>query len=187
MVAFLKNIRRRKRIKALAGSHIQVFPKVEELGSVALIWRIDTPEEVLQLGEVMDFFSSLQLESVIVVVEHGKAFKNKLAREEFSQLCEEKGVFFIAKSQLKWYGFPKGEAVKQLFLGKKYDMTICMCPEVDFTVEYLAAGMKSNFKTGMCLPQWSNFSFILRKGSFLPTAQEYLVALFEYMRKMNQE
>ena len=187
MVAFLKNIRRRKRIKALAGSHIQVFPKVEELGSVAVIWRIDTPEEVLQLGEVMDFFSSLQLESTIVVVEHGKAFKNKLAREEFSQLCEQKGVFFIPKALLKWYGFPKGEAVKQLFLGKKYDMTICMCPVQDFTVEYLAAGMKSNFKTGMCLPQWCNFSFVLERGQAVPLAAEYLAALFEYMRKMSQE
>ena len=187
MVAFLKNIRRRKRIKALAGQHIQVFPKVEELGSAALIWRVDTPDEVLQLDEVMDFFKWAHLQAKIVVVEHGKAFKNKQAREEFSQLCEEKGVVFIPKAQIKWYGFPKGDVVKQLFLGKKYDIAVCMCPVQDFTVEYLAAGIKSNFKTGMCLPLWCNFSFILERGQAVPSAAEYLTALFDYMRKMRQE
>ena len=187
MVAFLKNIRRRRRIKALEGQHIQVFPKIEELGSVAVIWRVDSPYEVLQLEEVMDFFKRAHLQASIVVVEHGKAFKNKQTRAEFSQLCEERGVFFIPKVQLKWYGFPKGDIVQQLFLGNKYDMAICMCPVQDFTVEYLAAGIKSNFKTGMCLPQWCNFSFILERGQVHPSAAEYLTALFEYMRKMRQE
>ena len=107
MVTFLKNIRRRKRIKALEGSHIQVFPKVEELERVALVWRVDAPEDALQLEEVVDLFHSAQLEAKIVVVEHGKAFKKKLARDEFSQLCEDKGVIFIPKAQLKWYGFLK--------------------------------------------------------------------------------
>ena len=187
MVAFLKNIRRRRRIKALEGQHIQVFPKVEELGCVAVIWRVDSPYEVLQLEEVMDFFKRAHLQASIVVVEHGKAFKNKQARAEFSQLCEERGVFFIPKVQLKWYGFPKGDIVQQLFLGNKYDMAICMCPVQDFTVEYLAVGIKSNFKTGMCLPQWCNFSFILERGQVHPSAAEYLTALFEYMRKMKHE
>ena len=187
MVAFLKNIRRRRRIKALAGSHIQVFPKFAELGRVALVWRVDAPEEVMQLEEVMDFLKQAQLETAIVIVEHGKAFRNKLAREEFSQLCDEKGVIFIPKAQLKWYGFPKVDQVPQLFQANKFDMTICMCPVSDFTVEYLAAGIKSNFMTGMCLPQWCNFSFILERGQAEPSAVEYLAALFEYLRKMRQE
>ena len=75
MVTFLKNIRRRKRIKALEGSHIQVFPNVEELERVALVWRVDAPEDALQLEEVVDLFHSAQLEAKIVVIEHGKAFK----------------------------------------------------------------------------------------------------------------
>ena len=187
MVTFLKNIRRRKRIKALEESHIQVFPKVEELERVALVWRVDASDEVSQLEEVIDFFRSAQLEAKIVVVEHGKAFKKKSARDEFSQLCEDKGVIFIPKAQLKWYGFPKGNQVQQLFQETKYDMTICMCPVQDFTVEYLATGIKSNFKTGMCLPQWCNFSFVLERGQGAPSAAEYIAALFEYMRKMKQE
>ena len=187
MVTFLKNIRRRKRIKALEESHIQVFPKVEELERVALVWRVDAPEEVSQLEEVIDFFRSVQLEAKIVVVEHGKAFKKKSARDEFTQLCDDKGVIFVPKSHLKWYGLPKGDNVQQMFQDTKYDMTICMCPVQDFTVEYLSAGIKSNFKTGMCLPQWCNFSFVLERGQVGPGAAEYIAALFEYMRKMRQE
>ena len=187
MVAFLKNIRRRRRVKSLEGSHIQSFPKVDELRCVALVWRVDDTEEVSQLEEVMEFFKAGQLDVTIVVVEHGKAFKNKLGKEEFSQFCKEKGVVFIPKSQLKWYGFPKGDQVRQLFQDKKYDMTICMCPVQDFTVEYLAAGMKSNFKIGMCLPQWCSFSFILERGQAVPVAVEYLEALFKYLRSMSKE
>lgn len=187
MFAFLKNIRRRRRMKALEVSHIRVFPNVEELGRVALVWRMENQEEVAQLDAVLDFFKSAKLEATVVIVEHGKIFRSKAAREEFFLLCDDKGVIFIPKDEVKWYGFPKGEVVKQLFHEPQYDMCVCICGSSDFTVEYLASGIKSNFTAGMFEPQWCNFSFILKKGSFLPTAQEYLVALFEYMRKMNQE
>ena len=36
-------------MKALEMSHILAFPKVEELERVALVWRIETLEEVAQL------------------------------------------------------------------------------------------------------------------------------------------
>ena len=187
MVAFLKNIRRRRRIKALEVSHIQVFPKVEDLANVALLWRVESPDEVAQLDEVVSFFKSANLNSTIVVVEHGKAFKNRQARDEFESLCEEKNAVFIPKAQIKWYGFPKLEIVKQLFHERKFDMVISVCPVSDFTVEYLAAGLRSNFKTGMCEPQWCSYSFVLEKGHKAPSVAEYLSSLLEYMRKMSQE
>ena len=186
MVAFLKNIRRRRRIKALEGSHIQVFPKVEELANVALVWRVDSPEEVAQLDEVVSYFRSVDLNATIIVVEHGKAFKNKLAREEFASLCEENDVVFIPKAQIKWYGFPKSATVRHLFQERKFDIVISVCQFSDFTVEYIAAGLRSNFKAGMCEPQWCNFSFVLEKGCAMPSVAEYFKVLFEYMRKMNQ-
>ena len=141
MVAFLKNIRRRRRIKALEGLHIQVFPKVEELANVALVWSAGSPEEVAQLDEVVSFFRSADLDATIIVVEHGKAFKNKLAREEFVSLCQEKNAVFIPKSQIKWYGYPKLEIVRQLFQERKFDAVISVCPVSNFTVEYIAAGL----------------------------------------------
>ena len=186
MVAFLKNIRRRRRIKALEGLHIQVFPKVEELANVALVWSAGSPEEAAQLDEVVSFFRSADLDATIIVVEHGKAFKNKLAREEFVSLCQEKNAVFIPKSQIKWYGYPKLEIVRQLFQERKFDAVISVCPVSNFTVEYIAAGLRSNFKTGMCEPQWCNFSFVLEKGGAILSVAEYLKALFEYMRKMSQ-
>ena len=174
-------------MKTLEMSHIRAFPKVEELERVALVWRVETLEEVAQLDAVLDFFKFAGLDATVVVVEHGKIFRNKLAREEFSSLCGDKGVILIPKAQIKWYGFPKGEVVKQLFQEPDYDMCICICGSSDFTVEYLATGIKSNFIAGVFEPQWCNFSFILQRGSMFPSAQEYLAALFEYMRKMNRQ
>ena len=187
MVAFLKNIRRRRRIKSLEGSDIQVFPKVEELANVALVWRVESPEDVAQLDEVVSFFKSADLNASIVVVEHGKAFKNKPAKVEFVSLCEEKNAVFIPKEQIKWYGFPKSEIVRQLFNEMRFDMVISVCQASDFTVEYLAAGLRSKFKTGMYEPQWCSFSFVLEKGHAAPSVVEYLTALFEYIRKMSQK
>ena len=75
-------------MKALEVSHIRVFPNVEELGRVALVWRMENQEEVAQLDAVLDFFKSAKLEATVVIVEHGKIFRSKAAREEFSLLCE---------------------------------------------------------------------------------------------------
>lgn len=170
----------------MEGSHIQIFPKVEELANVALVWRVESPDEVAQLDEVVSFFKSADVSATIVVVEHGKAFKNRQARAEFVSLCEENNAVFIPKAQIKWYGFPKLEIVKQLFQECKFDMVISMCPVSDFTVEYLAAGLKSNFKAGMCEPQWCSYSFVLEKGHAAPSVADYLTALFVYLRNMNQ-
>ena len=118
---------------------------------------------------------------------YGEAFKNRQARDEFESLCEEKNAVFIPKAQIKWYGFPKLEIVKQLFHERKFDMVISVCPVSDFTVEYLAAGLRSNFKTGMCEPQWCSYSFVLEKGHAAPSVVEYLSSLLVYMRKMSQK
>lgn len=171
---------------SLQPSHIQVFPKVEDLKNVIVVWRLDSRDEIGQVADVLDFFKSMNLMAKCVVIEHGKSFKNTQAREEFSSFCDERGVIFVPKSQLKWYGFPKGEKIKELVSGDKVDMLICMCEEPDFTVEYLAAGIRSDFTVGMSMPQWCNFSLVLEKGKSAPDAVEYLTALFEYMRKMQQ-
>lgn len=187
MVAFLKNIRRRRRIQALEGSDIQAFPKVEELANVALVWRVESPDDVAQLDDVVSFFKSADLNSTILVVEHGKAFKSKQAKVDFMSLCEEKNAIFIPKEQIKWYGFPKSEIVRQLFKEMNFDMVISVCNVSDFTVEYLAAGLRSKFKAGMCESHWCSFSFVLEKGHAAPSVVEYLTTLFEYIRKMCQK
>mgnify|MGYP003293766741 FL=1 len=77
--------------------------------------------------------------------------------------------------------------MRQLFNEKKFDMVISVCHVSDFTVEYLAAGLRSKFKAGMCEPHWCSFSFVLEKGHAAPSVVEYLTALFEYIRMMSQE
>ena len=187
MFGFLKNIRRRKRLRALQIADVQAFPRIEELKNVAFVWRVSSPEEVAQAGDVVEFFKSAGLKAKGVVIEYGKAFKNTAAREEFADFCQENNMIFVPKKQVKWYGFPKGGALNKLNGEHIYDMTISICPESDFSVEYLAAGIRSNFVTGMCEPQWCNYSFILDRGQANPSAAEYLAALFEYMRRMRQE
>lgn len=179
-------------MRALQVADIQVFPKIEELEDVAFVWRVGSPEEVAQAGDVVKFFSVAKFNVTGVVIEHGKAFKNNAAREEFAAFCQQNGLIFVPKMQVKWYGYPKGGILDKVngdkVNGDKvYDMTICMCPDPDFSVEYLAAGIRSKFIVGMCEPNWCNYSFILDRGQASPSAAEYLTALFEYLHRMGQE
>ena len=184
MFGFIKNFLRKRLLKKLPARLDPVFPDIENLGAVAVVYKLEKGEDAVQLMTMVESLALDGAQFKYVAVEVGKCFKESKLREEFVQWCNDNDVVYQGKEHIKWSGatreIPQAEVFKTL-----HNLLVVLNDNNNFTANYLALNIETKFSVGMKDSSRVRHNLVLDSSNREVTAKEYMETLFQYLRMMS--
>ena len=186
MFRFVKNFLRKRLLKRLPAGIEPVFPTIDKLGDVAVVFKMDKGEDAVHLMTMVERLVLQGAQFRYFAVETGKCFKESRLRDEFVQWCKDKNVGYIGKSDVKWSGAPVEFPQHEVFNAPN-DMLVVLNDTCNFTTDYLALNIKAKFIASNKESSFIKHNLVLQTSNRNFTAMEYMENLFDYLRKMSRK
>ncbi|TVR90181.1 MAG: hypothetical protein EA411_00145 [Saprospirales bacterium] len=129
------------------------FSGFNRLNSVALLVRLTDKTE---LKSLLKFFDKVNRTGVTADLYAFFPGSEKACLDLFP----ESDFHLITRSDINWFGLPKGEEVNALF-EKEYDLLFNADMHSDNVIHYLAAGCPARFKLGLDLERAEIYDFMV--------------------------
>lgn len=185
MFSFIKSKLRKRALNAVSvhrkGS--AVLPDCARGGTLGVVYSINKPKDIPLFEELTCYLQGLDLSCYGIVVETGKCFKDKIAREQFGESCLSRGFAFVGYPSLDWIGVPQ-KSVRDDFWSREYDMVVCFNQACNFTLDYIVSSLRGGFLVGMNSDGMAVYDLVLEQGVYNLSPVEYMQRLFGYLQMM---
>lgn len=186
MFNFIKNSLRRRALRGVKPFNgvKQEFPHMERELVLGFLCKVENMADVDALIEMVRFLKECgRLGGA--VLEGKKCFRSSAARTEFEEFCKAENILFLPKGCADWKGIPQNTALADFYIQER-DLMITLNPDIDFTLDYIAAGSASRFTTAVHSSNMVPYNLVLEPGKDSLSFKEYVEKLLGYIGKMQQ-